>query len=45
MSVGDLFPGGLFIAQDGFNVDADYEYENQNFKLADWEDIAAAFAE
>ncbi len=44
-SVDDLFPNGLFIAQDGFNVDAGYEYENQNFKLADWNDIEAAFAE
>lgn len=44
-SVGDLFPNGFFIAQDGFNVNAGYEYDNQNFKIADWNDIDAAFAE
>lgn len=41
--IGDLFPNGFFIAQDGFNVDADYQYQNQNFKLADWNDVVAAF--
>ncbi len=44
-SIGDLFPNGFFIAQDGFNVDAGYKYQNQNFKLADWSDIYSAFAE
>ena len=44
-SIGDLYPNGFFIAQDGFNVNAGYEYDNQNFKIADWNDIDAAFAE
>ncbi len=35
---GPNFPGGLFIAQDGFNKPA------QNFKLVAWADIAAALA-
>ncbi|CAE6945823.1 phytase [Vibrio sp. B1FLJ16] len=43
-SVGDIFPNGFFIAQDGFNVDSGYEYQNQNFKMADWNDINSAFA-
>ena len=41
-SVGDRFPNGFFIAQDGFNVNAGYEYENQNFKIADWNAIQSA---
>lgn len=41
-SVGDRFPNGFFIAQDGFNVNAGYEYENQNFKIADWNAIHSA---
>ncbi|MGB2079815.1 MAG: phytase, partial [Vibrio sp.] len=39
IAVGDRFPNGFFIAQDGFNVNASYQYENQNFKLASWGDI------
>lgn len=31
-----MFPGGLFVAQDGFNAPA------QNFKLVSWEDIQLA---
>lgn len=41
-SVGDQFPNGFFIAQDGFNVNAGYQYENQNFKVADWTAIESA---
>ncbi|MCY9877009.1 phytase [Vibrio natriegens] len=41
-SVGDRFPNGFFIAQDGFNVNAGYEYENQNFKIANWNVIQSA---
>ncbi|WP_321273621.1 phytase [uncultured Vibrio sp.] len=41
-SVGDRFPNGFIIAQDGFNVNAGYEYENQNFKIADWNAIQSA---
>lgn len=35
---GPAFPGGLFVAQDGFNSPA------QNFKLVAWDDIRAALA-
>ena len=34
---GPAFPGGLFIAQDGFNPAS-----AQNFKLVAWDDIKAA---
>ena len=36
--LGDAFPRGLFIAQDGFNDNG-----NQNFKVVPWEDVAGAF--
>lgn len=36
------FPGGLFVAQDGDNRDADNRPETQNFKLVPWASIAAA---
>lgn len=35
------FPEGLLVAQDGLNIAPP---ENQNFKLVDWRDIAAAIA-
>lgn len=38
-ALGELFPHGLFVAQDDNNGGA-----NQNFKLVGWERIAAAFA-
>jgi 3-phytase len=38
-ALGDAYPQGLFVAQDGANSDPD---ANQNFKLVAWEDIAAA---
>nr|WP_233220401.1 phytase [Photobacterium sp. GB-50] len=38
----DRFPQGLFLVQDGYNVDASYDDQNQNFKMADWRDIANA---
>ncbi|WP_105901482.1 phytase [Vibrio gangliei] len=41
-AVGDAFPDGLFIAQDGFNVNENYEYENQNFKIISWTDIQSS---
>jgi 3-phytase len=41
-SMGSKFPKGLFIAQDGQNID-DSTQVNQNFKLVDWEDIATSF--
>lgn len=36
------FPNGLFIAQDGFNMN-NGTLVNQNFKLVDWQQIANAF--
>lgn len=38
VSLGDAFPFGFFVAQDGDNGS-----ENQNFKLVPWDSIAAAF--
>jgi len=38
--LGNIFPYGLFVVQDGENIDPD---ENQNFKLVPWESIAQAF--
>jgi 3-phytase len=37
--LGKAFPYGVFVAQDGENIDPD---ENQNFKLVPWEQIADA---
>ena len=37
--LGSIFPHGLFVTQDGQNIDPD---ENQNFKLVPWENIAQA---
>ncbi|SHO55096.1 phytase [Vibrio quintilis] len=42
LNLGSQYPAGLFIAQDGYNVNATYTQENQNFKLVDWQRIAAA---
>lgn len=39
MPLGDRFPQGLLVVQDGDNAPA-----NQNFKLISWQDIADAFA-
>lgn len=36
------YPAGIFIAQDWYNINADYEVENQNFKLASWQAIMEA---
>jgi 3-phytase len=41
-SLGDQFPDGMFIVQDGFNYDND-SLINQNFKLVSWRDIATLF--
>lgn len=35
--LGDRFPQGILVAQDGFN-----RAQKQNFKVVDWRDIAAA---
>ncbi|NLS12675.1 phytase [Vibrio sp. SM6] len=42
-SLGDSYPDGLLIVQDGYNVDSQYQQQNQNFKLVNWNDIAASF--
>ncbi|MDM8557860.1 phytase [Thiotrichales bacterium HSG14] len=39
VSFGENFPYGVFVAQDGENIDPE---ENQNFKLVSWEQIADA---
>ncbi len=50
VALGDKFPTGLFVTQDGKNmpIDVDLEGEervNANFKFVAWEDIANAFPE
>lgn len=39
-ALGDAFPNGIFICQDGFNFDDD-KHLAQNFKVVDWRLIAA----
>jgi len=42
-NLGPAFPGGVFIAQDGFNTDGpDKAAANQNFKLVPWPAIRGA---
>lgn len=41
--VGSNYPNGLFIAQDFYNINAEYGLENQNFKVVNWDDIASTF--
>lgn len=43
INLGDAYPEGMFIAQDGYNFSSGYEQENQNFKLVNWQDIKATF--
>ncbi len=38
--LGSQYPKGIFIAQDGFNVDKKYHSVNQNFKIVDWRSIS-----
>jgi 3-phytase len=42
LNMGNLYPDGLFVAQDGNNTDGENKL-NQNFKLVSWTDIANAF--
>ncbi|WP_432467725.1 phytase [Agarivorans sp. Z349TD_8] len=42
-NLGSAYPKGLFIAQDWYNIDANYQQLNQNFKLVDWQTIQASF--
>ncbi len=39
LALGDAFPTGVFICQDGFNFDGEVK-KPQNFKLVHWKDIA-----
>jgi 3-phytase len=38
LNLGDSFPKGVFICQDGYNFDGDKKV-SQNFKLVDWREI------
>lgn len=40
MPVGADYPKGLLVVQDGYNVDAAGEKQNQNFKYVSWADVA-----
>ena len=42
LSLGSDYPDGVFIAQDGFNYEGEQQV-NQNFKMADWKEIARQF--
>ena len=42
VGLGNAFPDGLFIAQDGYNV-MNGDTVNQNFKLVSWKKIAESF--
>ncbi|AEF53148.1 phytase [Marinomonas posidonica] len=39
INLGDAYPNGLFLAQDWYNLDAEYNAEKQNFKIVDWRNI------
>ena len=41
-NLGVDYPEGMFIAQDWHNINADYEVENQNFKMVSWKAILDA---
>lgn len=40
--LGEKYPNGIFIAQDGENVEQE-KIANQNFKMVDWKKIANGF--
>jgi 3-phytase len=40
--LGEMYPHGILVVQDGFNYEAD-SMVNQNFKFLGWEDIASLF--
>lgn len=42
--VGERFPDGLLVVQDGYNVDAAGDATNQNFKYVSWTDVQTALA-
>jgi 3-phytase len=39
VNLGSDYPQGIFIAQDWYNIDENYEFGNQNFKMISWEDL------
>jgi len=39
-NLGPDYPAGLFVAQDWYNIDTQYDVDNQNFKLVSWQEIA-----
>jgi myo-inositol-hexaphosphate 3-phosphohydrolase len=41
MPLNDSFPEGIFIAQDGRNIDISNTLKCQNFKFVSWKDILA----
>lgn len=41
-NLGADYPNGMFIAQDWYNLDAQYKAEKQNFKIVDWNNIRDA---
>ncbi len=41
--IGDMYPKGILIAQDGFNKDSEGKAVPQNFKIVDWREIESVF--
>jgi 3-phytase len=41
-AVGDIYPAGIFMCQDGFNYDVSGTKEPQNFKITNWRSIEQA---
>lgn len=41
-NLGEQYPHGLFLAQDWYNLDEEYQAEKQNFKIVDWRNIEQA---
>ena len=39
------YPQGMFIAQDWYNIDGSYEFQNQNFKMVSWKDLMVTMGE
>ncbi|MAM89603.1 MAG: 3-phytase [unclassified Hahellaceae] len=40
-NLGPLYPEGMLIAQDWYNINSSYEPLNQNFKMVSWRDVVA----
>ncbi|WCN10892.1 phytase [Marinomonas mediterranea] len=41
-NLGSAYPNGMFIAQDWYNINDEYELKKQNFKMVDWREIQSA---